>query len=170
MRLLTIVDRITSGAALLGICGVPPLIAIMVFEVFSRYVLNAPTIWVFELSWMLMGFIFIMGVPYAMKRRDHVSVDLIYGALSLRKRAAIDAIGFALLLPCIAWLAYKMAMFAYAAFISGEVSGVSAWTPVLWPFRTALAAGLTVFALQIFAELIRALRTALVGAERAPSR
>ncbi len=170
MRVLDIVDRITGGAALLGICGVPPLIAIMVFEVFSRYVLNSPTIWVFEMSWMLMGFIFIMGVPYAMKRREHVSVDLIYGALSLRKRALVDAIGFALLLPCIAWLAYKMALFALSGFVSGEVSGVSAWNPVLWPFRTALAVGLAVFALQLLAELIRSLRTALVGAGPVPSK
>jgi TRAP-type mannitol/chloroaromatic compound transport system permease small subunit len=169
MRLLNIVDQITSGAALLGICGLPPLIAIMVFEVFSRYVLNAPTIWAFELSWMLMGFIFIMGIAYAMKRRDHVSVDLIYGGLSARKRAIVDAVGYALLLPCIGWLAYRMAMFALAGFVSGEVSGTSAWTPVLWPFRTALAAGLTVFALQLIAELIRALQVAVVGSKKAPS-
>lgn len=163
MRVLVIVDRITKAAALLGICGVPPLIAIMVFEVFSRYVLNAPTIWAFELSWMLMGFIFIMGVPYAMKRRDHVSVDLIYGALPPRRRAAVDALGYALLLPCIAWLAYKMSLFALSSFMSGEASGVSAWNPVLWPFRTALATGLTVFALQLLAELIRAVATAFFG-------
>jgi TRAP-type mannitol/chloroaromatic compound transport system permease small subunit len=40
---------------------------------------------------------------------------------------------------------------------------------VLWPFRTALAAGLTVFALQLIAELIRALQVAVVGSKKAPS-
>ena len=163
MNALRIIDRITDGAALLGICGMPPLIAIMVYEVFCRYVLNAPTIWSFELSWMLMGFMFMMGISYALKRRDHVSVDLIHGNLSRRAQAAVDACGFALLLPPMVWLSYRMGKYAWDAFISGETSGISAWNPVLWPFRTAVFLGLAIFTLQAIAELIRSAHTALTG-------
>jgi TRAP-type mannitol/chloroaromatic compound transport system permease small subunit len=137
----------------------------MVFEVSSRYLFNSPTIWAFELSWMLMGAIFIMGISYAMKRRDHVAVDLIYAELSPRKRAFVDTAGFAMLLPPMAWTTYRMFDYALSAFRSGEVSGISAWNPVVWPFRTILFVGLAVFTLQIVAELLRSLSQLFGAAE-----
>jgi len=157
MRVLRIFDRLTDLAAIVGACAVVPLMAIMVYEVTGRYVFNAPTVWAFELSWMLMATIFIMGIAYAMKRRDHVAVDLIYAALSPRKRAVVDAVGLALLLPPMAWTTYRMAGYAIAAYRSGEVSGISAWNPVVWPFRAILFAGLAIFTLQLVAELLRAI-------------
>ena len=170
MIIVRIIDRITDGAAFLGICGLPPLIAIMVYEVFCRYVLNAPTTWSFELSWMLMGYIFMMGISYALKRHDHVSVDLIHGNLPPRGKAIVDVVGYVLLLPCITWLSYRTGAYALAAFHSGETSGISAWNPVLWPFRTAIFVGFAVFTLQVIAELIRAAYVAVAGAQRTESK
>lgn len=163
MRISQVVDWITEGAAFIGVCAIMPLIVIMTFEVFSRYVLNEPTIWAFELSWMLMGVIFIMGLAYALRRDEHVRVDLFYGTYSPRRRAAVDVFGYLLLLPCIALVAIHMLQYAIDAYWSGEVSGVSAWNPVLWPFRAALAVGLLVFVIQVFFQLAKSVRVLVSG-------
>ncbi len=163
MQILRVVDRITDAAAFIGVCAIMPLVVIMTFEVVSRYAFNEPTSWAFELSWMLMGVIFIMGIAYALRRDEHVRVDLIYGTYSPRRRAALDVFGFLLVLPCIYLAGTHMALYALEAYRSGEVSGASAWNPVLWPFRAALAFGLIVFLLQLIAELVRALRVLITG-------
>ena len=53
--LVRAIERITGSAGLLIAWVVLPLILASCFEVFSRYVLNAPTIWAFELGYMAMG-------------------------------------------------------------------------------------------------------------------
>ena len=42
-----------------------PLVFAMVYEVLSRYLFDAPTQWAFEVSYMLMGTIFLLGLSYA---------------------------------------------------------------------------------------------------------
>ena len=48
------------------------------YEVFMRYVLNAPTVWAFDMSYMLYGALFIMSGAYALSRGSHVRGDFIY--------------------------------------------------------------------------------------------
>lgn len=159
MRISRAVDWLTDGAAFIGAWAIMPLTAIMTYEVFSRYVLNEPTIWAFELSWMLMGVISIMGMAYALRRDEHVRVDLFYGMYARRKKAFVNIVGYLLLLPCMLLVAIHMTQYAMEAYRSGEVSGASAWNPVLWPFRVALAVGLIVFVAQIILEFARCVRT-----------
>ena len=165
MSILDRLERVTDAAALVGVAVILPLIGAMVFEVFSRYVLAAPTAWAFEISYMLMGTIFMLGIAFALKERQHVNVDLFTGIFPPRVNAAISLLGYALLLPCVAWLTYALSQYAIAAYRSGEVTGKSAWNPVVWPFRVVLAVGFAVFALQIVVEVVRTGRV-LFGAPR----
>lgn len=162
MRILSRLERITDVVAATGMWAVPPLVCVMAFEVFSRYVFAAPTIWAFELSYMLMGAVFMAGMASALKTRNHVSVDLIYSMLSAKKRAVIDILGYCLLLPLVCWLVYGLFDYTLTAFISGEVTGKSAWNPKVWPFRSILFLGFVVFALQIIIEFVRAI-SVLIG-------
>ena len=161
MRILAILDRLSDIAAFAGACAILPLVGVMVWEVFSRYVFAAPTSWVFEVSYMLMGFIFMMGTAYALKHRQHVSVDLIYGSRGPRYRALVDITCYVLLLPLVCWLAYALAQYGIRAYVSGEVTGKSAWNPPVWPFRVILSVGFVFFAIQIAVEFLGALLTLL---------
>jgi TRAP-type mannitol/chloroaromatic compound transport system permease small subunit len=107
---------------------------------------------------MMMAAIFMMGIAHALRQRDHVSVDLIYGMLPPRAQAAISIVGYVLLLPCVGWLTYALFHFALQAFRTGELTGQSAWNPVVWPYRAVLVLGFAVFTLQVVAELIKSAR------------
>jgi TRAP-type mannitol/chloroaromatic compound transport system permease small subunit len=133
-----------------------PLIAASCWEVFSRYVLNEPTFWAFELGYMVMGAHFLIGFAYTLREREHVRVDIFYARFSRKTKALIDAATFlVLLLPLAAWLAVAFGDKVAKAYESHERSGMSAFNPVIWPFRLVMCAAFTLLALQALAELIR---------------
>ena len=62
------------------------------YEVFVRYVLNAPTVWVFDMMVQMYGALFLMAGPYALAQDTHVRADVVYRLLSVRWQARIDLI------------------------------------------------------------------------------
>ena len=76
--------------------------------------------------------------------------------MSRRKQAVVDLIvnaGF--VLPCMAWVSSLLIRFAWDAWVKGEVSGESAWNPLVWPINSAIAFGFVVFSIQLLAEVLR---------------
>jgi TRAP-type mannitol/chloroaromatic compound transport system permease small subunit len=135
---------------------VVPLIAASCYEVFSRYVLNEPTLWAFELGYMVMGAHFLIGFAYTLREREHVRIDLFYARFSRKAKALIDAATYLLLLlPLAVWLAVAFGDKVVKAYESHERSGMSAFNPVIWPFRLVMCAAFVLLALQALAELIR---------------
>lgn len=133
-----------------------PLIAASCYEVFSRYVLDTPTLWAFELGYMVMGAHFLIGFAYTLRQREHVRVDIFYARFSPKTQALIDALTFiVVLLPLATWLAVAFGDKVLKAYASHERSGMSAFNPVIWPFRLVMCAAFALLALQALAELIR---------------
>jgi len=60
------------------------------YEVFVRYVLNAPTVWAFDVMIQMYGALFLMAGPYALAQDGHVRADVIYRLLSVRWQARLD--------------------------------------------------------------------------------
>ena len=76
----------------------------------------------------------------------------------------IDLIGYViLLLPGLLWLDIGLYDYAREAYEYGEVTGESAWNPVVWPFRSAWVLGFVVFTLQVVAEVLKALVVLMSG-------
>jgi TRAP-type mannitol/chloroaromatic compound transport system permease small subunit len=60
------------------------------YEVFVRYVLNAPTVWAFDMMVQMYGALFLMAGPYALAQDAHVRADVVYRLLPVRWQARID--------------------------------------------------------------------------------
>ena len=60
------------------------------YEVFVRYVLNAPTVWAFDMMVQMYGALFLMAGPYALAQDAHVRGDVIYRLFSFKVQARID--------------------------------------------------------------------------------
>lgn len=149
-------DRISGTTGALAAWLVIPLIVASCYEVFSRYVMGAPTLWAYEVAYMVMGTHFLIGLAYTLRQGEHVRVDLLYGQLSRRKRAIIDTFTYVvLLLPLAAWLSLGLAQKVASAYESQERSGMSAFNPVIWPFRAVMCAAFVLLFLQALAQLAR---------------
>ena len=60
------------------------------YEVFVRYVLNAPTVWAFDMMVQMYGALFLMAGPYALAQDAHVRGDVIYRLFPFKVQARID--------------------------------------------------------------------------------
>ena len=57
------------------------------FEVFVRYLLNDPTSWAFDLSYLMYGAVFYMAGAYTLSRGGHVRADMFYRKWPVRTQA-----------------------------------------------------------------------------------
>jgi TRAP-type mannitol/chloroaromatic compound transport system permease small subunit len=157
--MVRIIERLSHIVGVVAAWLIVPLIAAMVWEVVARYVFNAPTIWAYEIGYLLTGSGFLLGMAYALSRDAHIRIDVIATTLSERTKAIIDIICYVgLLVPFCVWLTYTLWGRALAAMMSGEKSGQSAWNPPLWPFRTVFFVAFALLLLQIIAEVAKAAR------------
>lgn len=160
MSLVRLIERINLGIGYLAALLIVPLVLATVYEVASRYLFTAPTIWAFELGYMLTGAYFLLGSALTLQRGEHIRIDLIYARLSPRKKALIDLICFAVLfIPLSIFLGIRLWDYMAAAQASGEGSGQSAWNPPIWPFRLVFVIGFATLGLQALAECLKCIRT-----------
>ncbi len=71
------------------------LMVMVVIEVFKRYILNMPTAWVFDVSNMMYGTLFMMCGAYALAQDGHVRGDFLYGNFKPRTQATLDLVLYA---------------------------------------------------------------------------
>ena len=60
------------------------------YEVFVRYVLNSPTAWALDVSFIMYGSLFMMGGAYTLSRGGHVRGDFLYRMWQPRTQARVD--------------------------------------------------------------------------------
>jgi len=139
-----------------------PLIISIAYDVFMRYVFNAPTIWSFSLSYMLGGTVEMIGFAYVLHHRGHVSVDLIYVKFPIKIKLIINVVFTAIFfLPLFFMLSKVSVEHAYWSCSVNEIATESVWYPIIWPFKIAVALGFCLLFLQGVANFLKDI-TALV--------
>ena len=155
-RFLHGVDRISeiSGKAFAWLIVV--LTVVVCVEVFKRYILNAPTAWIFDLDAMLYGTLFMMCGAYTLSKDGHVRGDFLYSSMRPRTQAALDlALYFLFFIPGILALVYSGWGFAKLSWLIDEHSNVTANGPPVYQFKAVIPiAGLLVM-IQGAAEIVR---------------
>ena len=90
------------------------LMARVCVEVFKRYILNAPTAWIFNADYMMYGTLFMMTGAYTLAQNGHVRGDFLYGSMRPRTQAWLDLVLYIVFfLPGIAALVYAGWTFAH---------------------------------------------------------
>jgi TRAP-type mannitol/chloroaromatic compound transport system permease small subunit len=126
------------------------LIFAITYDVAARYLFSAPTVWSYDISYMLGGSLMVLGGAYTLLHRGHVSVDIVYSRLSPRAQAILDTVlTFFIFFPLISVLLYFATTHAIKSVITQEVSAMgTSFTPVMWPFRCVLVIAIFLFLLQ----------------------
>jgi TRAP-type mannitol/chloroaromatic compound transport system permease small subunit len=155
-RFLLFADRVSTWTGKACSWLIIVLMLVVVNEVFKRYILNNPTTYIFDVSNMLYGTLFMMAGAYTLAQDGHVRGDFLYGNMRPRVQAALDLALFLLFfLPGIAALVYAGWTYAHDAYVINEHSSVTVDGPPIWPFKYVipLAGALVMF--QGVAEIIR---------------
>ena len=160
------IDRISilTGKAVSWI--VPVLVLELVYDTAARYLFNAPTIWSYDISYMLYGTLFMLGAAWTLQRNEHVRIDLVADRLSPRGKAIVDIVGYLLFFfPAVGALVAYGASFSLESWMILERSGESMWQPPIYIFKTVLPVAGLLLLLQGLASFCRCLRTLRTGGD-----
>ena len=152
------IERITGSLGILASFALVPLVLATCYVVVSRYAFNAPTIWAYEIGYILTGSHFLLGMAYTLQCGEHIRIDIFSNKFTERTRAVIDLAAYTIILPLMLWLTYALFGHLVTGYTRNEHSGQSAMNLPVWPFRIVFLVAFTLLALQIVAEIIKTVR------------
>jgi TRAP-type mannitol/chloroaromatic compound transport system permease small subunit len=142
------------------------LVSSICYEVFSRRLLDSPTLWAFDVSSMTNGAIFVLSLAEVMRRRQHICIDFLSSRFPAGVIRLRDLIFFGMVLsPILVIISMTAWQTAFEAWETGRVDRVSPWAPKLWPYLSAIALGLTALTLETLKTGLCALTSIVSGSK-----
>lgn len=126
------------------------------YEVFVRYVLNAPTVWAFDMMIQMYGALFLMCGAYALAQDTHVRADVIYRLFPVRVQASLDFVLYFIFffpgITALVWYGYEIASDSWRY---KEVSFNSPASIQIYFFKSLIPLSGALLMIQGVAELVR---------------
>lgn len=168
MQLNTILkgfDGVSEWTGRIFVWLVIPLTVVVVFEVISRRIFNAPHIWATEVTNYLFGPHFMLAAAYTFLYKSHVSIDIIYGRFSPRTRGILDIITYLVFFfPFCIIVFYQGIIFAQTSWSIGETSE-SAALRIVPLVKTVIPVTFGLILIQGLANFVRSIMLAVRGKE-----
>lgn len=162
--IIRVIDRFTTITGKAVAWLVIPMVLGLVFEVFSRYMFHAPTMWAFDVTYMLYGTLFMLGAAYTLMRGGHIRTDMLYHAWSPKTQGTVDAVCYILFFfPGIFFFLIAGVEYASLSWAMGEKAFGSAWQPPIYPFKTVIPLTAVLLLIQGVSELLKSLYAARKG-------
>jgi TRAP-type mannitol/chloroaromatic compound transport system permease small subunit len=155
-RLLIAIDGISTWVGKAFSWLIVVLTGVVCLEVFKRYILNAPTAWIFDAENMLYGTLFMMAGAYTLAQNAHVRGDFLYSSMRPRLQAGLDLFLYLVFFFAgIAALIYSGWIFAVESWRINEHSTVTAEGPPVWQFKFVIPLAGVLVMIQGVAEIVR---------------
>ncbi|RFA24750.1 C4-dicarboxylate ABC transporter permease [Alkalilimnicola ehrlichii] len=136
------------------------VLAVVVANVVARFFLRGGSIWLVELSWHLFGAAMLLSLSYAVVTDSHVRVDLFHERFQLKTKAAIELVGFVLLLlPALYILIAELIPYAHRSFIYNERSQAPSGLPYRWILKSLVPIAFALLALAVVSRLSKCTTT-----------
>ena len=166
IRVVRAIDRFTDFTGTLVAWLNVPLVLVVAYEVFARYAFSAPTIWSFDLTYMLYGTMFMLGAAYALHKGAHIRTDFFFEKWSIRTRGVIDSVAYLVFFfPALMVFFVVTWGEGWYAFQIGEVSEQTPWRPILWPYKMVIPLTCLLLMIQGISETIKSVYAARTGIE-----
>lgn len=150
------IDRFTDVTGKLVALSMLFLVVTISYEVVMRYGFGAPTVWVYESSFMVNGAAFMLGSGYALLKGAHVRTDIYWENYSERKKGVVDLISYLLFfypaMITFMLISYDDALHSYD---TGERSQESVWRAIMWPFRATIPLAALLLMIQGVSEVLK---------------
>lgn len=155
-RLLQVADHVSTWAGKLCAWLIMLLMFTVCIEVFKRYILNAPTAWIFDATNMMYGTLFMMCGAYTLSQDAHVRGDFLYSSMRPRTQATLDLVLYIVFfIPGVIALVYAGTDYAAYSWRINEHSNVTSNGPAVYPFKTIIPIAGVLVMIQGLAEIAR---------------
>lgn len=151
---IRVVDGINYRVGRVVMYGIFVMMAILLWSSISKTFFN-PSLWTLEMAQFAMVAYYILGGPYSIQMGSNVRMDLIYGAWSPRRKAAIDVITVCFLIFYLGVLLWGGIDSTLYSFQYGGERSPTAWRPYMWPIKVIMCIGITLMLLQALSELAK---------------
>jgi len=164
VSVVRVIDAISDSSGRIVAWLIIPLMVGTTYEVFARYLFNAPTIWAYDTSYMLYGSHFMLGAAYTLLKGGHIRTDIFYQNWSPRTQGRVDALLYVLLFfPGMIFFFWMGAQEGVQSLLIGERSDASPWRPVVYPLKLVIPVTALLILNQGVSEFIKSAHLALRG-------
>ena len=155
-KLLLTIDKISTFVGHAFSWLIVALTLLITWEVFSRYALDHPHPWAFDVMIMMYGTLFMMAGAYTLSKNGHVRGDVLYGFFPPRLQAGLDlALYLMFFLPGVVALCWAGYVYAGESWAINEHSNITADGPPIYPFKTVIPVAGVFLLLQGIVEIVR---------------
>jgi TRAP-type mannitol/chloroaromatic compound transport system permease small subunit len=155
-NLLLAVDKLSTWVGQACSWLILALTLMISWEVFSRYALDNPHPWAFDVMSMMYGTLFMTAGAYTLSKNGHVRGDVLYGFFPPRLQAGLDlALYILFFIPGVFALAWAGYNFAAESWAINEHSNVTANGPPVYPFKTVIPIAGAILLAQGLVEIVR---------------
>ena len=148
------VDRFAVFIGRVTMVLIVALTSVMLYEVFLRYVVEAPTLWANELSLWIAGFVFLCSGLYAMQQRSHIRIFILYDVLPRFLQRTCDVLSTSLIVMFAFFLCYGGYGEAFTKFYRWETFGTAFDPPIPATLKPAILVVVALVAMQAVLNLI----------------
>jgi TRAP-type mannitol/chloroaromatic compound transport system permease small subunit len=161
-RIIQVIDRVSlwSGKAISWL--IIPMIGVLVWEVFIRYI-DRPTLWAVDIATMVYGTHFFIAGAMTLYLGKHIRTDFFYGKWSPKTQAWVDVICYVFLfLPgmvLFVWLSWDF--FAESWDLKEKL--MTTWRPPAYFYKLVIPVSASLILLQGISEILKSVKLILTG-------
>jgi TRAP-type mannitol/chloroaromatic compound transport system permease small subunit len=164
-KLLLAVDKLSTVVGQAFSWLILVLTLMITWEVFSRYAMDNPHPWAFDVMSMMYGTLFMTAGAYTLSKNGHVRGDVLYGFFPPRLQAGLDlALYILFFIPGVFALAWAGYFFAAESWAINEHSNITANGPPVYPFKTVIPIAGAILLAQGLVEIVRCIVCLKLGA------
>lgn len=149
------IDRIALFVGRVTMVLIVTMSSIMMYEVFLRYLFEAPTLWANELTLWMAGYVFLLSGLYAMQQRCHIRIFLLYDIMPRWIQHIFDLISVTLICIFAGFLvfgSYKQVF--YTKFYKWEMFGTAFDPPIPATVQPMILIMVVLIAIQAIINLV----------------
>ncbi|MEO1493700.1 MAG: TRAP transporter small permease [Pseudomonadota bacterium] len=149
------IDRVALFFGRVTMIMIISMTCVMLYEVFLRYALEAPTLWANELTLWIAGFVFLCAGLYGMQQRSHIRIFILYDLFPRWLQKACDILSASLLVIFAFFMIYgSYKQVFYTKFYRWEMFGTAFDPPIPATVQPAILIIITLVAIQAVINVI----------------
>ena len=164
LRVIRTIDAFSLWSGKFCAWLIIPMVAALTYEVVARYFFDAPTEWAYDMTFMLYGSHFMLGLAYTLQKKGHIRTDSFYGKWSVRTQGRVDTVCYLLFFfPGLIVFMVLTWKFFLISFGQGERYVGSPWMPIIYPFKFIMPMATAMLLLQGVSETLKSFHAATKG-------